>query len=129
MTFADPVTLVRQAVTGLTGYPTTRVLNPDFTGGPMPVIHVHLVSGVSDDIDRTDTVAIDVYHHTPSGADDPSALTVATRVRDALVGTNRAVPAGLIDVVEVASEPVSRPYFALVEVAAMVLDVTHRPTD
>lgn len=129
MTFADPVTLIRQAVIALTGYATTRVLGPDFTTGLMPVIHVHHVSGVSDDVDSTDTVAVDVYHQTPTGADDPSALRVAGHVRDALVGTCRAVPSGLIDVIEVASEPVGRPYFDLVEVAAMVLDVTHRPTD
>lgn len=128
MSYADPVTLVRSAVTRATGLPTTRVLDATFTAGPMPVVHVHHLGGTSGDIDRTDAVGIDVYHHTPTGPADASAASVATTVRDALAGTGLDTGTGLIDEVDVTSEPVVRPYYEDVEVAAMVLDVTHRPT-
>lgn len=129
MTAMDPVALVRAAITERTGLATTRVLDMNFTDGPMPVVHVHHITGVADDIDRTDTVAIDVYHSTPAGPGDPSAASVAGEVLDLVVGHGITTGAGLIDEIAVNSVPVTRPYHELIEVAAMVLDVTHRPTD
>ncbi|WP_172121312.1 hypothetical protein [Actinomyces faecalis] len=127
MTFADPVSLVRAAVTGTTGMETTRVLDVEFTSGPVPVVHVHHLSGTADEVDRLDQVGVDVYHTAATGPGSSSALLVASRVRDALVGTNLPTPVGLIDEVAVSAEPVTRPYAGLIEVASMVLDVTHRP--
>lgn len=129
MTYADPVSLVRSAITKATGLETTRVLEPRFTEGPMPVVHVHHLGGYSDEIDRTDQVGVDVYHHCPQGPQDPSAASAAARVRGALEGTGLDTGAGLIDEAAVSSEPVLRPYFETVEVSSMVLDVTQRPTD
>lgn len=127
MTFADPVSLVRAAIDGSTGLETARVLDAAFTSGPMPVVHVHHLSGTADEVNRLDQVGVDVYHTTPTGPGSPSALLVASRIRDALVGTCGPTPVGLIDEVAVSAEPVTRPYVGLIEVASMVLDVTHRP--
>lgn len=129
MTYADPVELIRHAITQTTGQATHRVLNPDFTTGPMPIIHVHHTDGTADDIDRVDTIGVDVYHHTPTAPTDNSAPRIASRIRDALAVCGITTGAGLIDEVSVRAEPVTRPYFETVEVASMVLDVTHRPTD
>lgn len=129
MTYADPIELIRSAITLTTNQPTHRVLNPDFTTGPMPIIHVHHIDGTSDDIDRTDTIGVDVYHHTPTAPSTNTAQAIASRIRDALAVCGIATGAGLIDEVSVRAEPVTRPYFETVEVASMVLDVTHRPTD
>lgn len=127
MTYADPVTLTRAAITQATALPTTRVLDPAFTTGPMPVIHVHHVGGVSDDIDRTDTVGVDVYHTAPTTPADPTAGQVASQVRDALAACPLDTPAGLVDDVTVVAEPVTRPYFDTVEVSSSTFEITHRP--
>ena len=67
MTFADPVSLVRAAIDGSTGLETARVLDAAFTSGPMPVVHVHHLSGTADEVDRLDQVGVDVYHPPPPG--------------------------------------------------------------
>ena len=66
-TFTDPVAVLRAATTQATTAPTTRILDATFTTGPMPLAHVHLLNtGPTDDVDRTDTIGIDIYATPPA---------------------------------------------------------------
>ena len=119
-TFTDPVAVLRAATTQATAAPTTRILDAAFTTGPMPLAHVHLLNtGPTDDVDRTDTIGIDIYATTPTA--------LAERLLSALGESPVVSGEGFVDSVEVTSCLGVRPYFEAVEVVSMVLSVTHRP--
>ena len=84
MSGLDPVQVVREAVTAVTGAPTTRVLDVDFASGPMPLVHVALLDVVEDYIDTGATVTVDVYALTPTGPADQGASVVAAALRRAV---------------------------------------------
>lgn len=127
-TFTDPVAVLRAATTQATAAPTTRILDATFTTGPMPLAHVHLLNtGPTDDVDRTDTIGIDIYATTPTGPHQDGATTLAERLLSALGESPVVSSEGFVDSVEVTSCLGVRPYFEAVEVVSMVLSVTHRP--
>lgn len=123
----DPVEAVREAVTEATGVPTTRVLDPSFTSGPMPLVHVSLVSSALGDIDRTSTVAVDVYAVTPSARGEAGAQALAELLVDAVDDKPLASSEGYVDAVTVTQVGGVRPYFETVEVVPVTLDITYRP--
>ena len=125
--WADPVAVIAARVTGA---PTTTVLDVTFTSGPMPLIHVHLLSTDTGDIDRVDQVGVDVYAVTPTGPGVEGAAALADRLAEAWWDVLPvAGGGGFVDGVDVAQRLGVRPYFEDIEVVSMVLDVTHRPTD
>lgn len=127
-TWADPVAVLRAAATEATGAPTTRVLDAAFTSGPMPIVHVHLLNaGATGEVDRVDTLGVDVYATTPSGPHEDGATALAERLLEALDVSPVSTPDGFVDGVEVQSQLGVRPYFETVEVVSLVVDVTHRP--
>ena len=127
-TFTDPVAVLRAATPQATTAPTTRILDAAFTTGPMPLAHVHLLNtGPTDDVDRTDTIGIDIYATTPTGPHQDGATALAERLLSALGESPVVTSEGFVDSVEVTSCLGVRPYFEAVEVVSMVLSVTHRP--
>lgn len=126
MSDLDPVQVVREAVTAVTGAPTTRVLDPGFTSGPMPLVHVALLDVVEDYIDTIATVTVDVYALTPTGPAEQGASGVAAALRRAVRDGPLSTAAGFVDGVAVTQCSGARPYFERVEVVSMVLDVTYR---
>ena len=128
--WADPVAVIRATAARVTGAPTTTVLVATFTSGPMPLIHVHLLSTDTGDIDRVDQVGVDVYAVTPTGPGVEGAAALADRLAEAWWDVSPvAGDSGFVDGVDVAQRLGVRPYFEDIEIVSMVLDVTHRPTD
>lgn len=129
MSGLDPVQVVREAVTAVTGAPTTRVLDVGFASGPMPLVHVGLLDVVEDYVDTVATLTVDVYATTPAGPGTRGAADLAAALRRSLGAGPLDTPAGFVDDVAVTQQSGARPYYEQVEVASMVLDVTYRPTD
>lgn len=132
MTWQDPVAMIRAALAAHDPVlETTRVLEPRFTEGQMPMVHVHHRGGVLDEYDRTDQIALDVYAPTPTAEEAEAGVLGAGGLAAALMGVLVPGPlytqAGTVDEIS-CSAPVTRPYHQDVEVASMVLDVVHRPT-
>ena len=128
--WADPVAVIRATAARATGAPTTTVLDAAFTAGPMPLIHVHLLSTDTGDIDRVDQVGVDVYAVTPTGPGVEGAAALADRLAEAWWDVSPvAGGGGFVDGVDVSQRLGVRPYFEDIEIVSMVLDVTHRPTD
>ena len=126
MSDLDPVQVVREAVTAATGAPTTRVLDPGFTSGPMPLVHVALLDVVGDYVDTVATVTVDVYALTPTGPAEQGATGIATALRRAVRDGPLETVAGFVDGAVVTQCSGVRPYFERAEVVSMVLDVTYR---
>ena len=92
-TFTDPVAVLRAATTQATAAPTTRILDATFTTGPMPLAHVHLLNtGPTDDVDRTDTIGIDIYATTPTGAHQDVEGPMGRRARHRARGASAVRP-------------------------------------
>ena len=66
MSDLDPVRVIREAVTAITGAPTTTVLDVGFTAGPMPLVHVALLDVVDEYVNTVATLTVDVYATTPA---------------------------------------------------------------
>ena len=128
MSDLDPVRVIREAVTAITGAPTTTVLDVGFTAGPMPLVHVALLV-VDGYVDTVATLTVDVYATTPAGPGTRGAAGIASALRRSLGAGPLDTPAGFVDDVAVTQQSGARPYYEQVEVASMVLDVTYRPTD
>lgn len=129
MSDLDPVRVIREAVTAITGAPTTTVLDVGFTAGPMPLVHVALLDVVDEYVDTVATLTVDVYATTPAGPGTRGAAHIASALRRSLGASPLDTPAGFVDDVAVTQQSGARPYYEQVEVASMVLDVTYRPTD
>lgn len=129
MSGLDPVRVIREAVTAITGAPTTTVLDIGFTAGPMPLVHVALLDVVDGYVDTVATLTVDVYATTPAGPGGRGAADLAAALRRSLGEGPLDTPAGFVDDVAVTQQSGARPYYEQVEVASMVLDVTYRPTD
>lgn len=128
--WADPVAVIRATAARVTAARVTTVLDATFTSGPMPLIHVHLLSTDTGDIDRVDQVGVDVYAVTPTGPGVEGAAALADRLAEAWWDVSPvAGDSGFVDGVDVAQRLGVRPYFEDIEIVSMVLDVTHRPTD
>lgn len=128
--WADAVAVVRAAVTTATAAPTAVVLSADFARGPMPLVHVHLDRSEVGDLDRVDTVGVDVYAITPTDPADEGAAALAARLVDALVDARPVeTSAGWADAVDITQQLGARPYWEEIEVASLTLDVVHRPLD
>lgn len=123
----DTVALIRALVSEQTGARTAVVLQPGFTTGPMPLVHVARTSQQDTGIDLIDTLTVDCYATTPPDATTPGADALADVVCDAL--TLRPVCGGgrWADSAEVTERVGVRPYFEAIEVVSMTVDVTHRP--
>ena len=128
MRFADPVAVVRGAVTAATSAPTARVLQPGFTEGPMPLVHVHTIQTQDLDFERVTTVGIDVYATTPTNPGGAGAEALADAVVEALRARPVVSGPGWVDSAETQSATGVRPYYGEVETVGLVVDVTHRPT-
>lgn len=129
MKFADPVEVVRGAVTAATGAQTARVLQPGFTEGPMPLVHVHTIQTQDLDFERVTTIGIDVYATTPAHSGEEGAEALADAVVEALRARPVVSEAGWVDSAESQSATGVRPYYGEVETVGLVVDIVHRPTD
>lgn len=123
----DPVAVLREVITSATQVPTTRVLQPGFTSGGVPVVHVHLVQTEDLDVERVSTVAVDVYALTPAVAGEAGAQDVAGAVVEVLGVRPLVAGEDWVDEAEVSSWAGVRPYFEAVEVSSMTVTVTYRP--
>ena len=128
MRYADPVAVVRGAVTAATGAQTARVLQPGFTEGPMPLVHVHTIQSTDLDFERVTTIGIDVYATTPTHPGGAGAEALADAVVEALRARPVVSEAGWVDSAEIQTATGVRPYYGEVETVGLVVDVTHRPT-
>lgn len=129
MRFADPVAVVRGAVTAATSAPTARVLQPGFTEGPMPLVHVHTIQSVDVDFERVTTLGIDVYATTPTNPGTTGAEALADAVVEALRARPVVSGAGWVDSAETQSATGVRPYYGEVETVGLVVDIVHRPIE
>ena len=127
MTYTDAVQVIRDAITAATGIPTARVLQPNFTDGPLPLAHVSLVQTVTGDYDRDDTISISIYAKTPASPDEVGAAALADKVEGALAVRPVVGVSGWVDEAEIDSFLGVQPYFEAVEVVHMTATVTHRP--
>ena len=129
MKFADPVEVVRGAVTAATGAQTARVLQPGFTEGHRPLVHVHTIQTQDLDFERVTTIGIDVYATTPAQSGEEGAEALADAVVEALRARPVVSEAGWVDSAESQSATGVRPYYGEVETVGLVVDIVHRPTD
>lgn len=129
MKFADPVEVVRGAVTAATGAQTARVLQPGFTEGHRPLVHVHTIQTQDLDFERVTTIGIDVYATTPAHSGEEGAEALADAVVEALRARPVVSEAGWVDSAESQSATGVRPYYGEVETVGLVVDIVHRPTD
>lgn len=129
MRYADPVAVVRGVITAATGAQTARVLQPGFTEGPMPLVHVHTIQSTDLDFERVTTIGIDVYATTPTNPGGAGAEALADAVVEALRARPVVSGSGWVDSAEIQSTTGVRPYYGEVETVGLVVDVTHRPTD
>lgn len=129
MRYADPVAVVRGAVTAATGAQTARVLQPGFTEGPMPLVHVHTIQTQDLDFERVTTLGIDVYATTPTNPGTTGAEALADAVVEALRARPVVSGAGWVDSAETQSATGVRPYYDTVETVGLVVDIVHRPTN
>ena len=129
MRFADPVEVVRGVVTAATSAPTARVLQPGFTEGPMPLVHVHAIQSVDVDFERVTTLGIDVYATTPTNPGTTGAEALADAVVEALRARPVVSAAGWVDSAEIQSTTGVRPYYGEVETVGLVADIVHRPIE
>lgn len=127
MTFADPVAVIREIVEKL-GHTTAEILPTDFVDH-LPIVHVYLISGSEDYIDRTDKIGIDVYAQAPLVGQEVQAKTIAAQVNAALAAAPLYTAAGTIDETLVDQVPVSRPFVDDIDVSSMSVLVTHRHID
>lgn len=127
MTYTDAVQVVRDAITAATGIPTARVLQPGFTDGPLPLVHVSLVQTQTGDYDRDDTISISIYAKTPTSPAEVGSAALADKVEVALAVRPVVGASGWVDAAEVDSLLGVQPYFEAVEVVHMTATVTHRP--
>lgn len=129
MRFADPVEVVRGVVTAATGAQTARVLQPGFTEGPMPLVHVHTIQTQDLDFERVTTIGIDVYATTPTNPGEAGAAALADAVVEALRARPVVSEAGWVDSAETQSTTGVRPYYGEVETVGLVADIVHRPIE
>ena len=129
MKFADPVAVVRGVVTAATGAPTARVLQPGFTEGPMPLVHVHAIQSVDVDFERVTTLGVDVYATTPANPGGVGAEALADAVVEALWARPVVSGSGWVDSAEIQSTTGVRPYYGEVETVGLVADIVHRPIE
>ena len=130
MRFVDPVAVLRDVVTAATGAPTVRVLQDTLPDGwQLPVVHVALLQTQDLDVERVDTLSVDVYAATPTGPGGVGAAALAALLVDALRARPLVGSAGWADSAEVTAHLGARPYYGVVEVENLTVDVTHRPID
>ena len=129
MRFTDPVAVVRGVVTAATSAPTARVLQPGFTEGPMPLVHVHTIQTQDLDFERVTTLGIDVYATTPAHPGGAGAAALADAVVEALRARPVVSEAGWVDSAEIQSTTGVRPYYGEVETVGLVADIVHRPIE
>lgn len=131
MTYTDPVQVLRDAITRATGAKTVRVLQegslPDTW--PMPLVHVYEVQTQDIDYERVSSIAVDVYAKTPTGPGVVGAEALADQIADALSDRPVVGASGWVDTVDVSSRLGVRAAYGVVEVVALNVDATHRPTD
>ncbi len=131
MTYTDPVQVLRDAITRATGIKTVRVLQegslPDTW--PLPLVHVYAVQSQDLDYERLSSIAIDVYAKTPTGPGGVGAEAIADQVAAALAARPVVGASGWVDTVDVSSRLGVRVAYGVVEVVALSVDATHRPTD
>ncbi|WP_315298303.1 hypothetical protein [uncultured Actinomyces sp.] len=126
----DAVEVVRAAITTATGVRTARVLQAGFAMDPaprVPLVHVSLIQSTRTEIERVDTLSVDVYALTPTGPDVAGATALAERMAGAFLVRPVVGGGGWVDEVVVDSLSGVRPFFQDVEVVSMTLDVTSRP--
>lgn len=129
MRFVDPVEVVRGVVTAATSAPTARVLQPGFTEGPMPLVHVHAIQSVDVDFERVTTLGVDVYATTPAHPGGMGAAALADAVVEAMRARPVVSEAGWVDSAEIQSTTGVRPYYGEVETVGLVADIVHRPIE
>lgn len=131
MTYADPVQILREAITRATGVKTVRVLQegslPDTW--PLPLVHVYAIQSQDLDYERVSSIAVDVYAKTPTGPGVVGAEALANEVVDALSVRPVVGASGWVDSVDVSSRLGVRAAYCTVEVVGLSVDATHRPTD
>lgn len=127
MTYTDAVQVIRDAITAATGMPTSRILQPGFTDGPLPLAHVSLVNADPGEYDRADTISISIYAKTPASPAEVGAAALADQIEGALAVRPVSGASGWVDEAEVESTLGVQPYYEAVEVVHMTATVTHRP--
>ena len=127
MTYTDAVQVIRDAITAATGMPTSRILQPGFTDGPLPLAHVSLVNADPGEYDRADTISISIYAKTPASPAEVGAAALADQIEAALAVRPIVGASGCVDEAEIVSLLGVQPYFEAVEVVHMTATVTHRP--
>lgn len=127
MTYTDAVQVIRDAITAATGMPTSRILQPGFTDGPLPLAHVSLVNADPGEYDRADTISISIYAKTPASPAEVGAAALADQIEAALAVRPIVGASGWVDEAEIVSLLGVQPYFEAVEVVHMTATVTHRP--
>ena len=121
--------MVAGVVTRAPGAQTARVLQPGFTEGPMPLVHVHTIQTQDLDFERVTTIGIDVYATTPTNPGEAGAAALADAVVEALRARPVVSEAGWVDSAETQSATGVRPYYGEVETVGLVADIVHRPIE
>lgn len=131
MTYADPVQVLRDAITRATGIKTVRVLQegslPDTW--QLPLVHIYAIQSQDLDYERVSSLAVDVYAKTPTGHGGVGAEALADQVAAALAARPVVGASGWVDTVDVSSRLGVRAAYGVVEVVGLSVDATHRPTD
>ena len=114
------------AAPGLQALSVVTVLPTDFLEH-LPLAHVRITGGIQDEVDRVSRLSVDVYADAPTSADAPTAGSWAEQLVDLLApGPLFLGDDGLVDEVAIETIPVQMPFSDRVDLAPLVLSLTHR---